>query len=618
MLNLYHASQLVGAIAFGLVGAAALLDWARYRGRARAALGIALGSLGLVSLLGQVTTYEPGWATPLSFLTIPLFLASGYGLLLFRNELLPYPRLVFRGASALVALTLVVFLVAIALAGPQPQQQQQAASVSKGLVIALLLLLVVWGVCVVEPAISLAIASRGRPAVQRARVRSLSLAYGTIVLVLVVDIVIASVTGFKSNSNLGVQLATELIVLATAPLMYFSFKPPSFLRRVWRSREEEPLRHSLQTLLLATKDRSELAGNALGWAVRLVGAEAGLIADGTRVLASSGLTPERAEQLRVEAEGREGSGPLPAAGSGEAYRFQLALAEGTGSVVLVSGPFTPLLGGDESGRMEEYAVAVAAALDRARLVEELRQNQALLERRVAERTADLEAANKELEAFSYTVSHDLRQPLRALDGFSQALIEELPGEVLEKQSLHYLDAISRNAKQMGHLIDSMLNFSRLSRQPIERRRVAPRAIAQRLADDWLETADGHRPQVTVADLPDCYADPTLLEQVFSNLIGNAFKFSAKADQPAVEIGYQAGPDGEVTYFVRDNGAGFDMKYKDKLFGVFQRLHSSREYEGSGAGLAIVQRIVHRHGGRVWAEGEVGKGATFYFTVQGGQ
>lgn len=607
----YHVAQWVAAVAFGLVGCAAVVDWARHRGRGRASLAVALGSLGAVSLLGQLTSAVPALQVALGFLTIPLFLASGYGLLLFRHELIPYRRSVFIGATALVVLTGAVFVVLLVVSAPLKQNQ-----VSPGLLAAVVLFLAVWGICVAQPAITLAIASRGRPAVQRARVRSLSAAYGAIILVLIVDIVVGSFTGFRQNANLGFQFASELVVIATAPLMYFSFSPPGFLRQVWRAREEEPLRRSLEDLLLSTGDRAELARKALEWAVRLVGAQAGLIADAESVLAESGLEAGRAEALRSSAAERPHGGAIPPEGAGSAYAVPLSLGEGRGSLVLVSGPFTPLFGADEYGRMESYAVSLAAAMDRVALIHELRRNQASLEQRVAQRTAELESANVELEAFSYTVSHDLRQPLRALDGFSRALGETVAEADLGPQGRHYLEAISRNAQQMGKLIDALLGFSRLGRQPLQRTQVAPTAIAHRVADTLLAHANGEAPSISIAELPSCEADPVLLEEVFANLLGNAVKFSARKPDAAIEVGWEQGDKDEVVYFVRDNGAGFDMKYAGKLFGVFQRLHNARDYQGSGAGLAIAQRIVHRHGGRIWAEGAVGQGATFYFTMAG--
>jgi PAS domain S-box-containing protein len=240
-----------------------------------------------------------------------------------------------------------------------------------------------------------------------------------------------------------------------------------------------------------------------------------------------------------------------------------------------------------------------------------------LEQRVAERTAELQAANEELESFSYSVSHDLRSPLRAMDGFSRILVEEY-GAKLDDEAREYLQIISDNAEQMGKLIDNLLNFSRLTRQPIQKRTVAPAEIVNVVLEDLSAQQQDRELEITVNRLPVCQADPSLLNQVFVNLLSNAFKYTRDRSPAMIEIGYQNGDQqrAEVTYYVKDNGAGFDMKYSNKLFGVFQRLHRAEDYAGTGVGLAIVQRIVHRHGGRIWADAEINKGATFFFTLGG--
>jgi signal transduction histidine kinase len=224
---------------------------------------------------------------------------------------------------------------------------------------------------------------------------------------------------------------------------------------------------------------------------------------------------------------------------------------------------------------------------------------------------ELQAANKELEAFSYSVSHDLRAPLRAMDGFSRILLEE--EQALSTSSRRYLGLVRDNALQMGHLVDDLLSFSRLSRQSLKRARVEPASLVAQVLED-LRTEHAGRPvEVVVGDLPTCMADLPLLKQVWSNLLANALKFTQRRASARIEVGCRE-QDGEQAYFVKDNGVGFDMRYADKLFGVFQRLHRAEDYEGTGVGLAIVQRIVHRHGGRVWAEAEEDKGATFHFTL----
>jgi signal transduction histidine kinase len=231
---------------------------------------------------------------------------------------------------------------------------------------------------------------------------------------------------------------------------------------------------------------------------------------------------------------------------------------------------------------------------------------------LAATNAQLDAANGELEAFAYSVSHDLRSPLRAIDGFSRILVED-HREQLGATASGYLTRVRENATRMGQLIDDLLTFSRLSRQPLTKRPVDVR----QLVDEALRDVQPHREppvELTIGDLPPCEADRTLLRQVYVNLLANAFKFTSKREHARIDVGCTS--DGaRAVYFVRDNGAGFDMKYASKLFGVFQRLHRADEYEGTGVGLAIVQRVVHRHGGRVWVEAALDAGAAFYFTLE---
>ncbi|MEW6613764.1 MAG: ATP-binding protein, partial [Pseudomonadota bacterium] len=237
-----------------------------------------------------------------------------------------------------------------------------------------------------------------------------------------------------------------------------------------------------------------------------------------------------------------------------------------------------------------------------------------LERRVLERTAELTAANRELEAFSYSVSHDLRAPLRAIDGFSQALLEDY-GEALDMAGREHLARVRRASQRMAELIDDLLNLSRITRSEMHRRSVNLSELAGQAAEH-LRATQPQRP-VTVVIVPDVIAhgDARLLQIALENLLGNAWKFTRKQADARIEFGMRE-QDGQPVYFVRDNGAGFDMAYADKLFGAFQRLHSPGEFEGHGIGLATVARIIARHGGRIWAEGAVGRGATFYFTLGG--
>ncbi len=246
--------------------------------------------------------------------------------------------------------------------------------------------------------------------------------------------------------------------------------------------------------------------------------------------------------------------------------------------------------------------------------EENQRLNADLERRVLERTAQLEAANKELEAFSYSVSHDLRSPLRAMDGFSRMVLEDF-GPQLPEEGQRHLRTIRESAKRMGLLIDDLLTFSKFSRAPLNKREVDTGLLVRSVLDDLSSQREGRQIDLRIGDLPACAGDPALLRQVWINLLSNAFKYTHKREAAVVEVGCERKPEGNV-YFVRDNGAGFDMHQAGNLFGVFQRLHSAEDYEGTGVGLAIVQRVIHRHGGRVWAQAAVDRGATFYFTLGG--
>jgi two-component system, sensor histidine kinase and response regulator len=257
--------------------------------------------------------------------------------------------------------------------------------------------------------------------------------------------------------------------------------------------------------------------------------------------------------------------------------------------------------------------AILPVLERALSVRRLRLENAMLARRVEERTTELEAANKELEAFSYSVSHDLRAPLRHINGFTDLLMQS--ESKFSEHDKRYLGLISTSAKQMNQLIDDLLDFSRNSRVEIQQTRVDLQDLVEKILQDLQPETSNRKIVFEKKPLPSVQGDPSLLRQVFCNLILNAVKYSRKRDAAKIEIGCAEKTKNEVTVYVRDNGVGFDMKYADKLFGVFQRLHGQDEFEGTGIGLANVRRIIARHGGRTWAEARVNEGATFFVTLK---
>ena len=272
---------------------------------------------------------------------------------------------------------------------------------------------------------------------------------------------------------------------------------------------------------------------------------------------------------------------------------------------------------DEIGRLARDFNAMSAAV-RERTEQLQKRDEAIsamnadLTQRVRARTAELEATNKELEAFSYSVSHDLRAPLRAVDGFSQALLEDY-GKQLDATGQNYLQRVRAGAQNMGALIDDMLKLSRVTRTPLQPAAVDLSAMAREIVSQLRHNEPGRNVRIDIADGLGAHGDPGLLRVVLENLLGNAWKYTGKTTSAQISFDAER-HEGRTIFRIRDNGAGFDMRYADKLFGAFQRLHSPHEFPGTGVGLATVARILERHGGRVWAESEPGKGATFYLEI----
>jgi PAS domain S-box-containing protein len=371
------------------------------------------------------------------------------------------------------------------------------------------------------------------------------------------------------------------------------------------SQEQEALRSRLAAVVEASNDAivtTDLEGRITSWNP---GAERMFGHSGHEAIGRSldlFVPPDRA---------RESKSLLDAACRGERPGpIETVRMRRDGSHVDVSIACSPLL--DPEGRMMGVAGILRDISQRRRDEEEIRSLNRDLERRVSERTVELEVANQELEAFTYSVSHDLRAPLRALEGFSRIVLEDY-SDRLDPEAQRYLNMIRDNTQRMARLIQDLLQLSRLSRQPLERRPVEPAGLVREALEVLAPELEGRPVEFVVGDLPHVEADRGLLKQVFVNLLSNAIKYTRKRTPAHIEIG--ARDDAGVTvYFVRDDGVGFDMRYATKLFGVFQRMHRAEEYEGTGVGLAIAKRIVNRHGGRIWAESAPDKGSTFSFTL----
>lgn len=355
-------------------------------------------------------------------------------------------------------------------------------------------------------------------------------------------------------------------------------------------------------------------------------------------LVRESLAESRENPFDVEVVGRlEEAVERLRAGSIDAVLLDLSLPDSQGEATFLAAkavaagvPIIVLTGqGDETiaerlghGGAQDYVEkidlrgnnlsrAIRYAIGRAKTEQDIRTLNAELEARVKERTAELEATNKELEAFSYSVSHDLRAPLRHIDGFVRILLES-DEQRLSPESLHSAKRILAAVQEMSVIIEALLKLARVGRQPLELRRTALNQLVGQVIEELQMETDGRGVQWQIDELPSAMCDEGLMKQVFTNLLSNALKYTRQRAAAIIAIG-RISVDGEVAVFVRDNGVGFDMNDADNLFGQFERLHGSEEFEGTGVGLATAQRIVQRHGGKIWAEASVGKGATFYFT-----
>jgi PAS domain S-box-containing protein len=291
------------------------------------------------------------------------------------------------------------------------------------------------------------------------------------------------------------------------------------------------------------------------------------------------------------------------------WEGELQKSKADGSRVFVASRWS--LRQDEQGRPVAILETNNDVSDRKRREEEIRK----LNQELEKRSADLEASNKELEAFAYSVSHDLRAPLRHMVGYTE-LLQKNVSSMLDEKSLRYMKTILDSAKRMGALIDDLLAFSRIGRAETRQRPVSLEELVKEVLPDLQRETEGREIAWSIGAMPDTFGDRPMLRLVFVNLIANALKFTRTRPRAEIEIGCLERKNDAVVVFVRDNGVGFDMKYAHKLFGVFQRLHQTGAFEGTGIGLATVQRIIHRHGGSVWAEGVVDGGATFFFSLPG--
>ena len=580
------------AIAFALLGVVTAIGWLRRRDRSAGFLALAIILLAAVIGLGRLQAHLPFQLPLLGQINLVGFMASAYALLLYRSSLIPLPRRWH--AAAIVALTGASVLILAA--------QAMNASASALTAVAIVLVLV-WSACVGEPIVRFWLVSRSLPPVQAWRLRSLSLGFGALVAILLFAISVGS----QARQPV-VQVVFEVIVLAIVPLLYASFSPPSWLRRQWRSEEEEGVRSFMEELLLG-HNRDALANRALELAMRLVGgASAALFDPSGMPITSRGIDAAQMKELGAQLNSlQQGVSRLTLAGvDGAVLVLPVAGLAGTGTLVVRAGPFTPGFGGDEVTRVQQLTSAFVTALDRLHLIRQLEQsNTALVE------------ANRHKSVFLANMSHELRTPLNAIIGFSELLSDARNGQFDDATRKRFLGQILTSGKHLLGLINDILDLSKVEAGQMELR-LAAVSVAEAI-DQVTRTVEplvakkNITLQANVAGSGEVLADGGKLKQMLLNLVSNAIKFTPEGG--TVTIATLRTKD-TVEISVADTGIGIAEEDQKQIFHEFHQIDQGpgRKHEGTGLGLALTKRFALLHGGDVRVTSRVNKGSVFTLSL----
>ena len=583
--------QNAGAIAFVLLGVATAVTWARRRDRGFGFLALAIVLLSLVSLLGRIPA---GYTPPLlPQITVLILMGSGYALVRFRGSMIPLPHIWHAAAVAAILVASAGYLGAQGLVATHkaPLSLQTGAAI---------VLILVWSATIMEPIVRFWLVARDLPAVQAWRLRSLSLGFGGLVAVL-----LFAIGSLAFTSNPLVQILIQLSVLLIVPLLYISFSPPSWLRRQWRSSEEEGLRAFMQDLLLLGEDPVTLADRALEWAMRLVGGAAAVAFDGAGGrLASRGLDPEQLSELEQRLPQLSDGVSRSAIDGVDRTLFVLPMAGAgpEGHLVVLAGPFTPNFGGDGLSRVQQFMTAVAAAMDRGRLLEKLK-----------EANAELLDANHHKTVFLANMSHELRTPLNAILGFSELLIDSPNGQFPDATRKRFLEQIHSSGKHLLGLINDILDLSKIEAGQMELRlqMVSVADVVGQVAStvEPLAAQKQIHLEFEAASAGQILADEGKLKQMILNLVANAIKFTPEGGTVNIK---GARIVDRLEICVSDTGIGIAEQNLPRLFMEFQQVDSgtSRKQQGTGLGLALSRSFAILHGGDVRVESELGKGSRF--------
>jgi len=577
--------QLAIEIAFAILAIRTLAAWIHQPDRRHGNLAIAIGSLAIVILLAPTLGGGGANTQLLTDVAAVAFLVSGYGLLMFRDSFVPFGVAKTRLVTVLIVVVGLLDVAAQLPANPEsPHNPLQS--------LALVGTVGIWAFCILEPIVTFWIASRGRPEVEKARLRAISAGYAGLLLVVLVGTVAGAV-------NDAFSVVIYLFALAIVPVLYVAFFPPAWVRRIWRQPEEDQFRHALHDLLLYSPDRATLADRALAWAERLVGGDAAFVLDSDgSVLAARGISSAEAADLNGKFSYLivNGTGDTHAPWrAGPSLAVPLEMRQGRGAMVIVSGRLSPLFGDDEQARLHQYAASITAGLDRVTL---------------SSRIAALERAKTD---FLNVASHELRGPMTVIKGYLTMLEAGALGDMSPKAK-SVLPLLISKSDEVNWMVEQMIEASRLEegRLALKRQHADIVELTDSAIDGVRMLLSDHELKVDVpVEAIEAQVDPDRFQIVVRNLLSNAAKYSPAGTDISVDVRQV---DGHASVSVTDQGVGISEHDQEQLFSRFGRIETSAHVQGTGLGLWLSREIARMHDGDLTVSSTLGGGSTFTFTV----